>query len=101
MFSFESKVSDTERKEEGGEVGEVGEVGVGSRDSRISRMRELKCAFTSARLVNQDVSNINTIRIELERGSFNRKDGNIEKKRKSVNCCKCSSFCSRKKQNRT
>ena len=78
MFSFESKVSGTERKEEVGEVGdvgraslaterkeEVGEVGLGSRGSRNSRMRELKCAFTSARLVNQDVSNINAIRIEL------------------------------------
>ena len=52
MFSFESKVSGTELKEEVGEVGEVG-----SRDSRNSRMRDLKCTFNSARLVNLRGSN--------------------------------------------
>ena len=68
VFSFESKVSGAELKEE---VGEVGEVGVCSRDSRNSRMRDTKCSFhsrslqvrkrkcsdASARLVNMRGSN--------------------------------------------
>ena len=43
VFSFESKVSGTDLKDEVGEVG----VGVCSRDSRNSRMRESKCSVLS------------------------------------------------------
>ena len=51
VFSFESKVSGAELKEE------VGEVEVGSRDARKSRMRVLATSLTSARLVNLRGSN--------------------------------------------